>query len=161
MCTPKQTAQIGLGLDLSSTVGGAFSAASGASVERRIAQNNARFAEMQAEDAVMRGGREEAGLRRKAAKLTGRQRAVLGAGNIDPSQGSALDILEETARQTELDAQVIRTNAGREAARHRFEAAGYRGRAAGSRPGLAAATSLLTNAPRVASRWYDYQKTYG
>lgn len=159
MCDPKATAQLGMGLETVSTLGTTYAAYRGAEIEGAVARNNAQLAEWQAQDALQRGGVEELNLRRKARKLEGRQRAVMAAGNVDISQGSALDILDETARSTEVDAAVIRGNAQREAYGRRMEASGYRARARGANSELAGATSLLTGAGRVADRWLKYKET--
>lgn len=161
MCTAQGTAQFGLGLDMAATVGSVMASSRGASIERAVAQNNATLADWQAKAAIERGGSQELQLRRQAAKVAGRQQAALAAGGVDTSTGSALDILDETARSTEADAAVIRGNAAREAAARRIEASGYRARAAGYDQTLAGATSLITGAGRVADRWYQYQSEFG
>lgn len=158
MCDPTTTAQFGLALNAGSTVVGATAAYDKARIERAVASNNADLATWQARDALERGGKAE--LRRRAGKLKGSQVARLAAGNVQ-LQGSALDVLENTDRMTDADAEVIRRNAGGEAGARSLEAAGYRARAAGNNPGIAASTTLLAGAGQVADRWYSYQERYG
>ena len=120
---------------------------------------NAQVGEMQAQDALARGEQEVVRERMKTADLKGRQRAALGASGIDVNEGSALDILTGTDFMADLDAQVIRENAEREAWGHRTGAQMDRFAASQQRPGTAAATSLLGSGTKVASSWYNYKST--
>lgn len=160
MCDAQQTAQFGLVLDAGAGAAGSYAAYDAAKTDKTIAENNARLAEMQGNDAIDRGGKAQVALRRKAAQFKGTQVARLAAGNVQ-LQGSALDILEQTDKVADEDAEVLRANALGEATARRSEAAGYRARAAGIRPGMAATTSLLASAGQVAPRWYAYQERYG
>jgi hypothetical protein len=73
--------------------------------------------------------------------------------------------LTDTDFMGELDARIIRQNAARESFGHRVTAQQYRDDAALTRyggesisPALAGATSLLTGAGSVASKWYAYRE---
>lgn len=129
-----------------------------------VADNNATLAEWEAQDALDRG--EDAAQRHqlKVAGLKGTQRARIAANGIALSEGSPLRILTDTDFLGELDAQVIRANAGREAYSATTKAQQYRDDSAmlnyqadSNSPLLAGATTLLTGATSVASKWYAYR----
>lgn len=130
-----------------------------------VANNNATLDEYKARDAIMRGQSAEIAQRMKTAGLKGTQRASLAARGLDLGEGSASDILTSTDMMGETDALTIRDNASREAWGYRVRRDGttadagmYGSRASAERPGMAAATSLLTGAGKVAGGWYRYSK---
>jgi hypothetical protein len=88
-------------------------------------KRDALLGEMQAEDAIARGGLEEQRYRRQVAQIAGTQKTQIGARNVKRS-GTALDILTDTATIGEEDVLTIRNEAAR-------EAWGYRSRADESR----------------------------
>lgn len=106
--------------------------ASGAAANRddaraaAVAEFNAKVAELQAKDALVRGAQDESKFRASVRGLIGTQRADYAASNIDVSYGSAADVQAETAFQGELDALTIHTNTAREAWGYRVEAANQR-----------------------------------
>lgn len=159
MCDPRTTAQMGLTLDVGAGVLGTVASYRGAQIDQAVASNNAKLAEMQALDAIERGGADELELRRAGARLKGAQATRFAAGDVQ-IQGSALDVLEQTDRMVEADAATIRRNAANEAWARRTEAAGYRAQARGTSPLLAGFTSLLSSAGTVADRWYRYSDRY-
>lgn len=77
-------------------------------------RENARVANIQAEDALRRGAIEEDAQRMRVRQMLGAQRAAIGANGITAS-GTALGLLSETAQFAEADAMTIRNNAAREA----------------------------------------------
>lgn len=83
---------------------------------------NQRFAELQAEDAIRRGKKEEQAHRKQTGALIGAQRAALAAQGIEVDSGSALAIQEDTAALSEDDARTIRMNAYREAYGYKSQA---------------------------------------
>ncbi len=85
---------------------------------------NAAALEMQATDAVSRGRDQEDRFRTQIKGLIGSQRASFAAQGVDVGSGSAVDVQEDTARQGELDALTIRTNAAREAWGYTVESEG-------------------------------------
>jgi hypothetical protein len=78
--------------------------------QKQVAEYNARVAENAAKDAARAGAEEENAQRLKTAQLLSRQRAQLGAGNIDLTSGSALQLQEDTVILGEVDALRIRSN---------------------------------------------------
>lgn len=72
--------------------------------------------------AVERAGADDAeGYRRRGRQVAGQQATALAAGNLDMSGGTALDLLLDTARGSEMDAQTARYNAQMEARGIRIE----------------------------------------
>lgn len=89
--------------------------------DAQTAETNQRLANLQAQDALLRGTKDEARYRRQIAMIAGQQRADLGARNVTAS-GTALDILGDTAMVGEEDLQTIHNNAAREAWGYRNQA---------------------------------------
>lgn len=78
--------------------------------QKSTADYNARVAENEAEETRNAGVERENIQRRKTAELLSKQRAQLGAANVDLSSGSALQLQEETQALGEADALRIRSN---------------------------------------------------
>lgn len=78
--------------------------------QKGTAEYNARVAENEAEETRRAGVERENIQRRKTAELLSKQRAQLGAANVDLSSGSALQLQEETQALGEADALRIRSN---------------------------------------------------
>jgi hypothetical protein len=127
----------------------------------QVAQNNATIAEYQAQDIERKGDEEASRLRREAAQLAGVQRNRLAAGGLDLSEGTAAELQSQTEFFSLVDQNTARSNAAREAWSKRQQGAQYsadagmqRATASSISPGMAATTSLLGNAGRVADSWY-------
>lgn len=88
-------------------------------------KRDAMVAELQAQDALSRGGLEEQRYRRQLAQIVGAQKAQIGARNVQTS-GTALDLLTDTEATGEEEVLTLRNEAAR-------EAWGYRTRADESR----------------------------
>lgn len=99
-----------------------------AAYQQQVYELNAQSAELQARDAIIRGQKTEAALRRQSKQLIGKQRAEIAAQGIDVSTGSAAEIQAETRQMTTQDAIEIQNNAWREAWGYRFEAQNLRSR---------------------------------
>jgi hypothetical protein len=135
-----------------------------------VQRNNAILAERAAVDAKARGTEAEARERIKTRQLIGRQKVQLAANGILVGEGSALDLVSDTAALGELDALTIRSNAEREALGFRQRAAGFESDAtmselAGSAKSKAAygeaATTALAGGGKVAKEWDVYKKETG
>lgn len=133
-----------------------------ANYQADIEDRNAKLAMRQAEDATARGAQEELNLRRQTEKLKGSQIASIGASGGDLS-GSAIDLLTDTAYQSELDAANIRYNSQRErwgyevqASNHRSQANIYRASAANAKKAgtIGALGTVFTGASKVAESIY-------
>lgn len=75
-----------------------------------VNEYNARVAENEAQETRNVGVEEENAQRRKTAELLSKQRAQLGASNVDLGSGSALQLQEDTVTLGEADALRIRSN---------------------------------------------------
>jgi hypothetical protein len=118
-----------------------------------VAESNAKVANWQAEDSVVRGGEAAIQQQRQAERMRGTQVARLASNGLDISSGTPLAILEDTMFFGAQDANIIRNNAAREAWGHKVQASGstassmmYASAARAENPGLAAGTSLLSSA---------------
>lgn len=94
--------------------------------EAELAEINAKLAEEQERDVLARG--EEAASRHRldVKRLAGAQRVALAAQGIALDDGSAADILGDTAYFGALDEATIRNNARREAFGFKVQAMNYR-----------------------------------
>lgn len=82
---------------------------------QQSANTQAAWQDIQAQDALMRGAQEEGQQKTRTRQMIAAQRAAQGAQGLDPNEGSALLLQEDTAGMGALDALTIRTNAQREA----------------------------------------------
>ena len=78
--------------------------------QKDIGKYNARVAENQAQEVRTAGVEAENTERRETAELLAKQRAQLGAANVDLESGSALSLQEDTVTLGEADALRIRSN---------------------------------------------------
>lgn len=169
MCVEAATmASISQGMQIAGTVSGAYGAYNKSKADKTayetqaaVARNNAEYSESQARDAIRRGQVAENDVRRRTAQLEGSQRARLAANGIDLGEGSALNILMDTAFFGENDALNVRDNSNREATALRTQGSNqtaaanlYQTRADSESPFSAAAPTLLTGAGLVADSWY-------
>lgn len=152
----------GLALSAYGTYQGSQANKAAFGAQAQVAANNKIIADYQAGQALERGERaaSDAGIRKN--QLKGQQRARLAANGVDLGVGSAQEILTDTDYFGEIDQQRIRDNAAREAWGYRTQGANFgadaslmRSRADGEKPMLAAGTTLLTGASRVAGDWYS------
>lgn len=130
-----------------------------------VDRNNAMIAEWNAQDIERRGRQELIDLRRRNAALKGTQIATLASRGIDLSEGSALNILADTEYLGEQDELTLKTNTKKQAWGARVEGSNHtansillQSRSDQENPLLSGATSLLTDAGKVASGWYTYKK---
>jgi hypothetical protein len=84
-------------------------------VSAAIAENNAKLAAADAENAMAMGDRETEQQAWRTRAILGQQRAAIASRGIDPGMGTPLDLLGETAMFGEVDQQTIRLNAARNA----------------------------------------------
>ena len=169
MCTPILAGLMLQGLGAIAQARGQRQAAAAKANEyeyqAKIDDNNRKVALWKAQDAQDRGAKEEAALRVKVAQLKGRQKSALAASGVEIGDGSALDILGDTAALGELDALTIRSNAEREAYEQKVNASNLAANAGMKRMGagnaiiagrIGSMTSLLTGAGSIASQWANY-----
>lgn len=135
-------------------------------IQAGTAETNAMLDKARSEDAKYRGDVAVSASRLKTRQLEGQQRAGMAASGVSLESGSPLSILEGTEMMGERDAQIIRDNALKEswgydvaATNDRNNARLLKYRAGLERPGLSAATTLLTGVGSVASSWYNIRKS--
>jgi hypothetical protein len=140
----------------------ASAAAGSASYQAQVARNNQAIAEWNARRALQQGRVAEDQSRQKTSLIEGAQRAALASQGGDINSGSPLDIVGDTARAGEFDAQTIRNNAAMHAYGFRVQAAN-----AGAQSNLSSASaastmanlpfglgsSLLSGASSIAGKW--------
>lgn len=134
-------------------------------IQATVADNNATIARAQSGDAIRRGQLETVKSGLRARQLKGQQIATMAANGVDLSTGSPLNILTDTDYMAATDADIIALNAAKEAWGFDVQASNaknnadlLRYRAGMESPGRAAATSLLTSAGSVASKWYGTRR---
>jgi hypothetical protein len=154
------------GSAISSFIGGRRAAAgveAQGKYEQAILEQNAGFAEKQAEVALEIGDQEA--LRHKAAirGLIGSQRVIAGAAEIDLNSGSMADIQEETRLIGDDEERRIRNNAALQAWGFKVEAMDLRNRGKLARMGASSQASairsegwntLLTTGAQIGSMYY-------
>lgn len=93
--------------------------------QAQIDKNNAEIAKQNAAQ-ERQAGLEEARLQRmKTLQTIGQQQTAMAANNVDITQGTALDIIGDTAQMGELDALTIQTNSERRALAYEQQANNY------------------------------------
>jgi hypothetical protein len=135
-----------------------------ASYNAKVQQQNAKLAELQAQDTEARGRLEEDAYRRQLGQAQGAQLNALAATGVQLGSGSALDLAQDLRTAGSLDSLAIRMNTQREAYAQRLqgtgalaEAALARNQASWAKPGLAAGLSAAGSAGSFASMWYMSQ----
>jgi hypothetical protein len=138
-----------------------------AKAEAKMAEQNKKYTDAQAADAVTRGGEADIELRRKYAATRGKQVAGLAANGVALDEGSALSVLQDTDMFEQIDSQRTRNNARREEWGFKVQGANYAGNAAMSRTAAANIGSsspyaiggtLLSGAGEVSDRWLRYRE---
>jgi hypothetical protein len=118
--------------------------------EEKAAKKNERIALDAAAAAKEKAAYEEAAHRERVRKLISSQRAAYGKSGVDTT-GTPLLVLEDTAKQGELDALAIRYGGDVEEARRKSEASLYKlqGNTAKTSGYIGAGKSLLSGYGRV------------
>lgn len=93
--------------------------------QAKVAEQNAEIAKRNA-DTERQTGIEEARLQRmKTLQAVGAQQTAMAANGMDVTQGTSLDIIEDTAAMGELDALQIQTNYEKKALAYELQAGNY------------------------------------
>lgn len=152
----------GQGAGAFTAVVGAYASMQANRYQARIADSNARLAELGAQAALLQGQHQEMTSRLATANLKSTQRAGFAANGVDLGEGSAARTLTSTDLLGEVDAQTIHANSVRAAFGYRTQSLSYTNDAALRRAGpgglQAGATSLLGSGGQVASSWYMFNK---
>lgn len=121
--------------------------------EQQVAESNARMAEENAKDAVLRGRTEAGQVLRRGRSIKGAQRAALAGQGVDVGTGTPADLQTETDSMGTLDAMTVQNNAWREAWGYKAEASNERikGRFARFASKTEARNTLLTGGLQAAN----------
>lgn len=111
-----------------------------------------------AREARLAGRRTLAQHKATLKQFIGSQKAAAAGSGTDVNVGTNVDLIAESARGGEVDAQAIRYNAESEANVFRNQARMYRAGAKNAKKGVALSSnaSLLTSAGQFADRYYSY-----
>lgn len=122
-----------------------------------VGRNNQIMAEYAAQDAERRGEDAAVAAGRRASQVRGAQRAALGARGLDLESGTAAEIQDQTDFFGQTDVATARNNGRREAWSDRAQgaAARFSGDSAQQQSQLAAASTILGSAGKVAGSWYS------
>lgn len=129
--------------------------------QKGVADYNAAVAENESQEVQNKSVEEENLQRRRTAELLSKQRAQLGAANVDLSSGSALQLQEDTQALGEADALRIRSNydaqvaslqTGADLTRNQGEFAEQSGKTSATGTLLQGASSALGTG--VADKWF-------
>lgn len=151
-------------LSLAATVGSSVMAAGSSYQQSKVAEqtarNNAKMAEVAAQDAIKRGEEEAINVQRKGAALKAAQQVSFASKGLDLSYGTAADLQDQTDFFTQQDVATTRNNARKEAwnMRARGQAQLAQGQADSLNSMYQAGGSLLGGAGAVADKWYTYTK---
>jgi len=169
---PQTVGQLGVGLNLAGSVMSVIGAFAGAQAQRSslafqadMARINQAIAESNARGALMAGQREVQRSQLATAQMKSTQEAGMAANGIDIGEGSAARVRTSTDFMGQVDANTIAANALRAAYGYRTQATNFGidatmkdASAQAVSPLVAAGTSMLTGAGRVASSWYALVK---
>lgn len=158
MCSPMA---ILVGAQIASTAFAAYGQIKQGEYARDVGKYNARVAENAAEQARRKGTEEEMTHRERVMQLLSKQRAQLGAANVDIGSGSALQLQEDTLTLGEVDALRIRSNTEEQVSSLRTQAklAKSQGEAAYTAGVMGAGGTILSGAASVlstglADKWF-------
>ena len=128
----------------------------------KVAKNNQVIQSQMASDAIRRGQMKQDEQRRKVAGQKGMARAAMGANGVDLSSSTPMGLIEDIAQYGEYDAQLIMSNAEREAYGFQIGAMNQGAQAdlAKSSGNYGAASTLLASSGRVASDWAQFNRKY-
>lgn len=161
MCEPATLTAISIGATL---IGGGIQAKAQrdqGAYEADVAKQNAKIADMQAENAKQIGSIEEERQRARVRQMIATQRASFAANNVDSATGTALEVLGDTAGYGYADAAMIRSNALREAWGFKVDASNERSRARAARYNgrTGALGTLLTTGAQAAGQFAQYRQS--
>jgi hypothetical protein len=175
MCVP--VAALAIGSLVATAVGGAASAygaietgkaqAASYTYQSQLARQNAQVAAGNAASAQIAGDKAQTTQQQRVAQIAGRQRADMGANNIDLTSGSAASVQQDTQTLGQADVENIRSSyydriRGDVAQQNSFTGQSQMDLASASNAKTAgymgAATSLLGTASSVGSKWSGYQQ---
>ncbi|CAB4165354.1 hypothetical protein UFOVP821_42 [uncultured Caudovirales phage] len=154
-------AKVGMTASAAAGVGNAIAQWAQIMREKKIAKENAKIAEQNAQDALYRGRQQQFALRLKQAQVKGTQRARMAANGVALDSATAVDVQASTDLIAGMDAATMENNARREAYGYRVQATNYQAQMAGANPMAAGFGSLMEGAATVASKWQATSQQFG
>lgn len=136
-------------ISLAATAIGAYGQYTQAQTSKKIAENNAQVAEINAASALRKGELDAQKVRRQGQQVEGTQRASYAARGLDLSEGTPSDVIDSTNFFTQVDEATARSNAAKEAWAIKRDGMNQQMKADAINPGL----TLLGEAAGVASKW--------
>lgn len=138
--------------------------------QAQVAMNNAAISRQNADAALESGNYSESIQRIKTGKLVGAQKTAYAANGIDVASGSAQDVMNSDAAMGEMDAQMLRYNAMREAYGYKQQAGQFEAEASMDRQAgrgkllggvLSAGSSLLGGATSLTNQSLNMNSSAG
>lgn len=112
-----------------SSVGGAYAQSQAqraqGDVTKTLFDENSKFADLQADDAIRRGNTAAMEAKRRTDDMVGTQRAGFAGQGVDVNSGSAAEVQGDTRAMGALDMVTLKNNAYREAMGYRVSALDY------------------------------------
>jgi len=133
----------------SKTVGSYYSALG----DKRALQLQSQMADRNALHAASAGEEQASNVLQRGAQMMSTQRANMAANGVDLTEGSPAAVVASTDVMRQIDANTTINNAMQEAFGYRAEATTKRAAADAISPGMAAATTLIDQASKVASQY--------
>jgi hypothetical protein len=125
--------------------------------QKKVAENNAKTADINAQSALAAGERDAQAVQRRASGVEGAQRARMAANGLDISEGTPASLIDQTDFFAAQDVATARNNAKKQAYNSQSQAYGYQAQADGYSPVMGGAATLLSGAGQVADRWNMYR----
>lgn len=145
---------VAMAASIASAAVAGVSAYQSAKAEKSAFEYNAKMADIERERVVDKGDREQEAIGGRAAQMRGDQQAALAANGVDINYGSAAGVLAQTDYYGLQDQMTSERNKTDEDYSYRASAKNGRAKGSSISPGMAAGTSLLSSAGKVASSWY-------
>ena len=151
MCEPVTIMAITAGVSALGAGASAYSQYQQGQFQEKVGERNAQVQDAKAQEAVRIGSIAEERQRTITRQTMGAQRAAMATTGLEVDSGSFGDILADTAKFGELDAQTVRTNALKEAWGLQIDATNSRlqGSMAGKAGKMNAAGTLLSGASQA------------
>lgn len=148
MCSP----EIALGFQIAGGIGGAGAAIGAGKTNQEISESNALNLEQRAGEALESGKLDIQRQQIKTARLKGEQKVSFVSSGVAVGTGSPLDVLSDTARLGDLDVDIIKRRAERQATGLQLQAVDERlaGSLAKQRGKSRAFSTILTSAGTIA-----------
>ena len=136
--------------------------------QAKVAEQNRKIAQQNAEDERQQGIEESRLERYKTLQKVGAQQAAMAANGIDITQGTALDVIDDTATIGELDALQTSYNYERRALAYEQEAGNFANQSnidrlssqnaanAGKLNNISNGLAGISNTLAVADKWYNF-----